>query len=176
MREIIVKILKEETDKINQDVIKKDILKFVKHRHIYNEKKNTISESENKIIKLINKFGLFKFIKLSGIHPNHLTNFIDFGELSKEQKYKFLDDTRERLISGWITDYYYSPMYLKNDYGNFEIQTWGYGNVVGEKFDENGNYIKDFELPYEKLPNDKLNELFELVLYGPYNESIYKSE
>jgi hypothetical protein len=134
-------------------------------------------ETNNKLLQIIKNKGLFYFLKNSHIKPAHVfPKMLNINDLSKEDIYRFLDEVREPLISGWLSDYYYSPMILKNDDGNYEIQTWGYGNVAGEEFDENGDYIEDFEFPYEELPNNKLHELFELVLYGPYEQTFYNSE
>ncbi len=130
----------------------------------------------NKFLRIIKKSGLFNFLRFSNINPNHLGEHINLKDLSREEKYQFLDETAENSLSRWITDYYYSPLYFKRTDMAYEIQSWGGGEVLGELFTNDGTYVSDFELPYKVLTDDKLHELFTTVLYGPYYENIYKKD
>ena len=127
-------------------------------------------------IELIRDMGLFDFLLYTRVNPFDLFKTINIEDLSMEEKYQFLDETAENSLSRWITDYYYSPLYFKRADMTYEIQSWGGGEVLGELFTNDSTYVSDFELPYKVLTDDKLNELFTTVLYGPYVENIYKKD
>ena len=148
----------------------------------YEKNKESINESENKVLKLIKSKGLFYFLNNSGINPYELAKKVDLDSLSKEIKYQFLDDTSEQLLSQWISDYVSndklaSLMYTTKTLSGtriYEIQYFGGGGVTGERFDNNGKYLGLVNLEYSELPERIFNNLYEIVLYDVYYNAIYK--
>ena len=136
---------------------------------------------EERGTELLRKYGLFDFLMYSGLNPLQLAKKIDLDALPKDMKYQFLDDTSDRLISRWISDYVdnkqlSSLMYTTKDGSRYiEIQYFGGGGVTGEKFDSDGRYYYGLvNLEYSELPEHIFNNLFEIVLYEIYDEAIYK--
>ena len=135
---------------------------------------------EERGTELLRKYGLFDFLMYSGLNTLQLAKKIDLDALPKDMKYQFLDDTSDRLISQWISDYVdneqlSSLMYTTKDGSrNIEIQYFGGGGVTGEKFGSDGKYFGLINLEYSELPEHIFNNLFEIVLYEIYDEAIYK--
>jgi len=148
----------------------------------YEEKKKPIKESENKILNLIERQGLFNFLNISELNPYQLGKTFDLDTLPKGVKYQFLDDTAEQLVSQWISDYVSSDkmsslMYktkTNNGIRNYELQYFGEGGVTGERFDNEGQYRGLINLAYSQLPEHIFNNLYEIVLYEVYYNGIYK--
>ncbi len=155
---------------------------YDKSKWWYDEKKKPIQESESKALKLIEKQGLFNFLKFSNLNPYKLAKVIDLDVLPKGVKYQFLDDTAEHLVSQWLSDYASSDkmsslMYntkTNNGYRNYELQYFGEGGVTGERFDNEGQYRGLINLAYSQLPEHIFNNLYEIVLYEVYYNGIYK--
>ena len=84
-------------------------------------------------IELIRDMGLFDFLRYTGINPYELSKLINIDNLTKEEKYKFLDDTANNLYNRWIGDYVNSAVMaslffktkmkdVKNGYLLYQIQ------------------------------------------------------
>jgi len=155
---------------------------YNKSKWWYEEKKKPIQESDSKVLKLIEKQGLFKFMEMSNLSPFQLGRKFDLDSLPKGVKYQFLDDTAEHVVSQWLSDYVsgdkmMSLMYsVKTNYGNrnYEIQYFGEGGITGEKFDNDRKYLGLINLAYSELPEYIFNNLYEIVLYEVYYNGIYK--
>lgn len=137
-------------------------------------KKALRENTSDKFLSTIKKHGLFHFLMVSQINPMIFGKYVKYEELPKEIIYRFLDETSEHSLSTWITDYYNKPLYFNSGNVIYEIQSWGGGNFSGEVFTNDGSYVSDFNLSYESFNNDKLIELFTVVLHGPFYENIYK--
>jgi hypothetical protein len=178
-------------DEFWYDDIHKELENHYRDRitQMYNESKG-IKESilrEEAEIKLIRDMGLFDFLRYTGINPFELSKLIKIDDLTKEEKYKFLDDTANNLLSRWIADYVSSAVMaslffkskmkdVKNGYLLYQIQHFGGGNTSGERFNVDGDHYGDFELSYDEIPENAFNSLFDIVLYEIYFDEIYKGD
>jgi hypothetical protein len=180
VRPIIRKFFPEFNAGISSNI--ETLESYNKGKWWYDEKKKPIQESESKALKLIEKQGLFNFLKFSNLNPYKLAKLIDLDALPKGVKYQFLDDTSEHLVSQWLSDYVSgdkmsSLMYntkTNNGYRNYELQYFGEGGVTGERFDNEGKYYGLINLAYSQLPEHIFNNLYEIVLYEVYYNGIYK--
>ena len=138
-------------------------------------------------IELIRDMGLFDFLRYTGINPFELSKLINIDDLTKEEKYKFLDDTANNLYNRWIGDYVNSAVMaslffktkmkdVKNGYLLYQIQHFGGGDVAGERFNVDGDHYGDFQLLYNEIPEKVFNSLFDIVLYEIYFDAIYKGD
>jgi hypothetical protein len=150
----------------------------------YDEKKKPIQESDSKVLKLIEKQGLFNFLDMSNLSPFQLGRKFDLDALPKGVKYQFLDDTAEHVVSQWLSDYVsgdkmLSLMYsVKTNNGdrNYEVQYFGEGGITGERFDNDRKYLGLINLAYSELPEYIFNNLYEIVLYDVYYKGIHKED
>ena len=158
---------------------------YNKSKWWYEEKKKPIQESDSKVLKLIEKQGLFNFLSFSSLSPYQLGRTVDLDSLPKNIKYQFLDDTAEHLVSQWISDYVSSDklsslMYTTKTLSgtrNYEIQYFGGGGVTGERFDnKKGQYLGLVNLEYSDLPEHIFNKLYEIVLYDVYYNVIHNED
>ncbi len=157
---------------------------YDKSKWWYDEKKKPLQESDNKILNLIERQGLFNLLSLSNLSPYQLGRKFDLDALPKGVKYQFLDDTSEHLVSQWISDYVSgdklsSLMYQTKTISgkrNYEIQYFGGGGVTGEIFDNEGKYYGLINLAYSQLPEHIFNNLYEIVLYDVYYKGIHKED
>jgi hypothetical protein len=157
---------------------------YNKSKWWYDEKKKPLQESDSKVLKLIEKQGLFKFLEMSNLSPFQLGRKFDLDALPKGVKYQFLDDTAEHVVSQWISDYVsgdkmLSLMYsVKTNNGNrnYEVQYFGEGGITGERFDNDRKYLGLINLAYSELPEYIFNNLYEIVLYDVYYKGIHKED
>ena len=125
-----------------------------------------IKESKLKetIIDSIDKDGLLHTLKLTSMSFTKLFSIIGMDYLTNKIMIQFIKDVIDKNGSFSVYDFYINPIpYNKTDSEYREISYFGPKFAAVDVYSENG-LLGDFHVRYENLDDDKLMEVFDLVM------------
>jgi hypothetical protein len=125
-----------------------------------------IKESKFKetIIDNIDKNGLLDTLKLTNMSFTKLSSMIGMDFLTNKLMIQFIKDVIDKNGSFSVYDFYIDPLpYNKTDSEYREISYFGPKFAAVDVYSENG-LLGDFHVRYENLNDDKLMEVFDLVM------------
>ena len=140
---------------------------------------SVIKENEKKpnpkIQKIIDNFGLLKFMEATNSNSERLKKLVDYKNLDDFVLYDFLNDVSAKADSPWISDYLGEGIFYKEiGYDVYTIITFGYGEIEMEVLNEESGEADYIVEPYRKLSKIKLYQLVE-VAFLMFDKSIYNS-
>ncbi len=125
-----------------------------------------IKESKFKetIIDNIDKNGLLDTLKLTNMSFTKLSSMIGMDFLTNKLMIQFIKDVIDKNGSFSVYDFYIDPLpYNKTDSEYREISYFGPKFAGVDVYSENG-LLGNFHVRYENLNDDKLMEVFDLVM------------
>ena len=121
-------------------------------------------EVKNKIESQIDKLGLFQFMKISKMSFAKIFSVAGMDFLTNKIMIQFIKDVVDKNGSFSVYDIDVDPIpYNKTDSEYREISYFGPKFAAVDVYSENG-LLGDFHVRYENLDDDKLMEVFDLVM------------
>ena len=122
------------------------------------------SKFKETIIDNIDNNGLLDTLKLTNMSFTKLFSMIGMDFLTNKIMIQFIKDVVDKNGSFSVYDIYEDPIYYyKFGDGYREISYFGRKSVSVDVYNENNN-LGNFHVMYESLDDDKLIEVFDLVM------------
>ena len=121
-------------------------------------------EVKDKLITKIDKLGLYQFMKMSKMSFAKIVSIAGMDFLTNKIMIQFIKDVVDKNGSFSVHDIGEDPIYYyKFGDGYREISYFGRKSVSVDVYNENNN-LGNFHVMYESLDDDKLMEVFDLMI------------
>ena len=133
-------------------------------RRILREETNSKREG---MLNIIQDVGIYEFIKMTGLSWNDIASIIGVDFLSYKMMAEFISNAMNDIGGFDLTEIDEDPIpYSSNEDEERQINYLGvYGAIVdvwgGNNFEKN---LGDFVVHYHNLPNDILEQVFDIVM------------
>jgi hypothetical protein len=127
---------------------------------------------QSKVNNMIDKIGLYGTIKFFGEPLKFVNTYLDINSISKENKIQFIEEVVDKFLGETEIDgislfqYEESPILYYEDKHVIKLIEHVYKNVVtvDSYHKPSDSYMDSEDIPYEKLNDETLNEIFYFLL------------